>query len=201
MKQFRSDIPDLGGSTVRLFKKRYLEEVRKVPRGERVDKITSHKRGRPLELGKELDNDVQKYVKALRKAGTPINTAVILAAVEGIITAKHQTLLASNGGHIQLNKSWAKSLVARMNLVKRRGSTKSKLQLGEEQFRGVQRSYLAEIVQKAQFNNVAPQLIINWDQTGFNVVPTSSWTMEEQGSQRVEIAELLTNGRLLQLLQ
>ena len=119
LKKFRSDIPDIGESTVRLFKKRYLEEVRKVPRGERVDKIMSRKRGRPLELGKELDNDVQKYVKALRKAGTPINTAVILAAVEGIITAKDRTLLASNGGHIQLNKSWAKSIMERMNLVKR----------------------------------------------------------------------------------
>ena len=119
LKKFCSDISDRGESTVRLFKKRYLEEVRKVPRGERVDKIMSCKCGRPLELGKELDNDVQKYVKALRKAGTPINTAVILAAVEGIITAKDQALLDSNGGHIQLNKSWAKSLMARMNLVKR----------------------------------------------------------------------------------
>ena len=56
LKKFRSDIPDLGESTVRLFKKRYLEEVRKVSRGERVYKIRSRKRGRPLELGKELDN-------------------------------------------------------------------------------------------------------------------------------------------------
>ena len=63
------------------------------------------------------------------------------------------------------------------------------MQLGEEQFRGVQRSYLVEIVQKAQANN-PPQLIINWYQTGLNVVPKSYWTMEEQGSQRVEIAGL-----------
>ena len=49
---------------------------------------------------------------------------------------------------------------------------------------------MAEIVQNAQANNVPPQLIINWDQTGLNVVPTCSWTMEEQGSQRVETAGL-----------
>ena len=168
IRKFRSDFPDLGESTVRLFKRRYVEEVRKA-RGGRVEKIVSRKRGRPLTLGKELDDDAQKFVKALRKAGTPINTAVILAAVEGIITAKDRTLLACNGGHIKLNKSWAKSLMARMNLVKRRGSTKSRLQLSGEEYERVQRSYLTEIVQKAQDNKVPPQLIINWDQTGLNV--------------------------------
>ena len=72
--------------------------------------------------------------------------------------------------------------MARMNLVKRRGSTKSKLQLGGEEYEQVQRPYLTEIVQKAQANKVPPQLIINWDQTGLNVVTASSWTMEEEGS-------------------
>ena len=76
--------------------------MRKAPRGRRVDKIVSRKCGRPLALGKELDDDAQKFVKALRKAGTPINTAVILAAVERIITAKDRTLLVCNSGHIKL---------------------------------------------------------------------------------------------------
>ena len=70
----------------------------------------------------------------------------------------------------------------RMKLVKRRGTTKSRLQLSDDQFKKVQRSYLAEVVHVAKANNIPPQLIIYWDQTGLNVVPTSSWTMEEQGS-------------------
>ena len=32
-----------------------------------------------------------------------------------------------------------------------------------------------------------PALIINWDQTGINYVPVSSWTMEVEGSKRVEL--------------
>ena len=72
--------------------------------------------------------------------------------------------------------------MARMNLVKCWGSTKSKLQLGGEEYEQVQRSYLTEIVQKAQANKAPPQLIINWDQTGLNVFTASSWTMEEEGS-------------------
>ena len=62
------DLPDLGESTVRLFKRRYLEEVTKAPHGGHVEKIVSRKHGRPLTLGKELDEDAQKFVKALRKA-------------------------------------------------------------------------------------------------------------------------------------
>ena len=77
-----------------------------------------------------------------------------------------------------------------MKLVKRRGTTKSRLELSEEQFKEVQRSFLAEIVHIAQANYIPPQLIINWDQTGLNIVPTYSWTMEEQGSKRVEIVGL-----------
>ena len=57
MRKFRSDLPDLGEITVHLFKRRYLEEVRKAPRGRRVEKIVSSKRGRPFALGKELDED------------------------------------------------------------------------------------------------------------------------------------------------
>lgn len=36
-------------------------------------------------------------------------------------------------------------------------------------------------------DEVPPELIINFDQTGINYVPVSSWTMEEAGKKRVEI--------------
>ena len=86
----------------------------------------SRKCGHPLVLGKELDDDIQKYVEALRKFSTLIITAVILAAAEGIIIAKDRTLLASNGDHIELHKNWAKSLMTRMNLVKRQDIIKTR---------------------------------------------------------------------------
>ena len=34
---------------------------------------------------------------------------------------------------------------------------------------------------------ILPALVLNWDPTGINIVPGSSWTMELKGSQRVEI--------------
>ena len=45
-----------------------------------------------------------------------------LAAAEGIITARDQSLLVKNGGHIQLTESWAKFLLKRMGYVKRKCS-------------------------------------------------------------------------------
>ena len=45
LKKFRSDIADLGESTVQLFKKRYLEELKKVPHGDTVNSIASRTRG------------------------------------------------------------------------------------------------------------------------------------------------------------
>lgn len=79
---------------MRLFKKRYLEELKKtkksVPVGEvpLVKEIAVKTRGRPLLVG-EFDNDVQMYIKALRKAGTPVSVPVVLAAAEGVITARN----------------------------------------------------------------------------------------------------------------
>ena len=35
--------------------------------------------------------------------------------------------------------------------------------------------------------NIPPELIMNWDQTGIKLVPSSNWTMEKIGTQRVEI--------------
>jgi len=132
LRKYQREVPDLGESTVRLFKKRYLEQLRASP-GTEVTSITSRKRGRPLALG-DVDEDVQKFFIALRKSGTPVNTPVILAAAEGIIKSRDRTLLVEHGGHIRLTKSWAVSLMQRMNFEKRRGSTKAKINFSDKEF-------------------------------------------------------------------
>ena len=38
-----------------------------------------------------------------------------------------------------------------------------------------------------QMDEIPPDLVINFDQTGINYVPVSSWTMENEGSKHVEI--------------
>ena len=60
----------------------------------------------------------------------------------------------------------------------------------EEKFKEVKAKFLARVRKVAHQHQVIPRLIINWDQTGLNVVPASAWTMEEEGSTRVPIVGL-----------
>ena len=38
--------------------------------------------------------------------------------------------------------------------------------------------------------DIKPELIINWDHAGLNIIPVSDWTMAIEGPKRVEIASL-----------
>ena len=53
---------------------------------------------------------VRAYLKALRANVAVVNTAIAIGCAEGIIRNKDSNLLAANGGHIALTKSWAKHL-------------------------------------------------------------------------------------------
>ena len=57
----KAKFPDLGESTVRSFKTKYLAAI---ARGETVSKIPSKKPDRPFTLG-EKDGEVQNYIKSL----------------------------------------------------------------------------------------------------------------------------------------
>ena len=57
-----------------------------------------------------------------------------------------------------------------MGYVKRKTTTKASTALTQEEFAAVKK------------------LVINWDQTGINVVSSSQWTQAEKGATKVEIA-------------
>ena len=48
-------------------------------------------------------------------------------------------------------------------------------------------SYYDDVVTTVTMEEIPPHLILNWDQSGIKVVPSSSWTMDKRGSKRVEI--------------
>ena len=47
--------------------------------------------------------------------------------------------------------------------------------------------FLLDIKKTTHMDEIPPQLIINWDHTGIDYVPVSSWTMETPGTKLVEI--------------
>ena len=77
-----------------------------------------------------MDHQVQEYINDLRKRGLPVNTAVVIAAAEGILMNKNASLTAKNGDggiKVKLTDDWAKSLFKRMGYVKRKACSKAKV--------------------------------------------------------------------------
>ena len=177
-------------TSVQTWKGKYLAEIsRKQKAGETCDlsvkSLPVKKRGRPLLLGEELDTEVKRYIQAVREGGGVINTAITMAAATAIVRKADRNLLAENGGPITITSNWAKSLLYRMNFVKRRGSSTAKMTVMN--FEAVKEQFVLDVNAVVEMENIPPELVFNWDQTGISVIPGSSWTMEAKGSKRVEI--------------
>ena len=136
-------------------------------------------------LGEELDRKVKLYLNAMRSRGAVINTSVVVAVANGVVASEGDYLLACNGGHIEITRYRAKDLLGRMGFVKRRGTTKAKVTV--EDFDAVKEQYLLDIKNVIEMDEIPDDLVLNWDQTGIHYVPVSSWTMDKQGSKRIEI--------------
>ena len=167
VRRFSKDLP--GGTlietTVHGWKVKYLSELgkRKCKGGELVVKtLPVAKIGWPLLLGENLDKKVQNYLFSLRDVGGVINTAIVQAAVAGMVKRKDPRLLASNGGHISLSKDWAHYMLQRIGFVKRKGTTKAKSQV--DNFDELKYQFLFDIKVIVAIEEVPPCLVINWNQ-------------------------------------
>ena len=177
-------------TSVRRLKNEYRANLNK-PGGsssgvEEIKELHCKKAGKPLLLGEELDKQVREYVKYLRERSAVVNSAVVMEAAEGIVMSKDANLLAYNGGGISLTKDWAKSLLRRMGMVKRRVSSKGKVNVKE--FDILKEEFLLSIKNVVSLDEIPSALTINWDQTRIQYVPVSSWTMETEGTKRIEVA-------------
>ena len=151
-----------------------------------ITKLESAPRGPPLLLGKEMDVQVQEYVKSLLESGGVVNSRIVMAGAEGIVKSYDSNLLQENGGHIVLSKSWAKSILGRMGYVKRRASTKAKVHAAD--FDVLKAQFVFDIQTIVEIEDIPPNMIINLDHTGIHYVPVTNWTLAKEGSKRVEIA-------------
>ena len=123
-KLMSKNIPE---PTAKRLKTEYLSKLRALQEVQDVNDETpltvknlpTKEQGRPLLLGQALDKAVQDYVTSMRNVEGVVNTAIVMAAAEGIIAARDRSLLIQHGGHIEIKKSWAKSLLGRMGYVKR----------------------------------------------------------------------------------
>ena len=56
------------------------------------------------------------------------------------------------------------------------------------EFECLKEEFLQDVVTTVEMEEIPPELILNWDQTGLKIVSSNTWTMEEQGSKRVDVA-------------
>ena len=132
VNKFKNKVPNPPRNwhnTVRDWKEGYQQELlRKRKVGSLEDVVLPvKKRGRPLLVGEILDKQVQMYIKELQKGHCIVNTAILISAAQGIVMAHDANLLSCNGGSIELKREWAKSLMMRMGLSKRKATTQSSL--------------------------------------------------------------------------
>ena len=176
-------------SSVFDWKKQYQQEIQKRKRkGDEDFEITAlpcKKRGRTLLLGNVLDGRVQSFIRDMRCHGVVINTAVVMGCAEGIVSYHDSNLLAENGGHITINKDWAKSLLHRMGYVKRKVSTSVKVPPKDFDALNAQFIYDADVL--VDYGDIPDALVANWDHTGIKYIPVGSWTIEKEGQKRVQI--------------
>ena len=69
-----------------------------------------------------------------------------------------------------------------------------------QDFEQIMKSFLDKVSAIVVMEDIEPELIYNWDQTGVNIVPSSSWTLERKGPQCVEIAGLGDKRQITALL-
>ena len=72
-----------------------------------------------------------------------------------------------------------------MNFVQRR-ATMAKGKFAIENFKEKRNQFLSDLVSIVELEEIPPELVLNWEQTGIKLVPASSWMMHNKGSQRVE---------------
>lgn len=89
LRKFKSDYPNLNESTIRSFKTKYQDDLKKAEREKREPNKTiekySSRTGRPLLLG-ELDSMVQTYLIAQSKKGCVINKSIADATTRALIS-------------------------------------------------------------------------------------------------------------------
>ena len=151
-----------------------------------VTVLPPKKRGRPFLLG-DLDQKVQLYLKKVRDAGGIVSAAIAVAAARGILVSCDRSKLAEFGGHIDLGRHWAYGLLDRMKFVRRKATT-AKSKHTPKDFASLKESFLDDVVATVTMEEIPMELILNWDQTGIKMVPSSGWTMDRQGAKRVEVS-------------
>ena len=185
----------ISASSVQYMKQAYVNERKRNRDNYDDNENVSSLPTKPLLLGESLDTMVQKYLQKVRKTGGVVTARVALAAARAIILTQDctRTKLVEFGGHIDLTLTWAYSLLSRMKFVKRRATT-LKSKFTPENFAQLKADFLDDLSSIVELEDIPPELVFYWDQTGIKLVPVSSHTIDDKVSSALKLQVSRTRG-------
>jgi DDE superfamily endonuclease len=130
----------------------------------------------------QVEEDIKRVLLRMREAGVPLNCSIVRWVMQAVIEEKQPSMIASLTFSHSFVSNWARSQLQWR--YRRRTTAASKLPSDWED-QGVQMA-MRIAANMAQYK-VHPSLIINMDQTGIHLVPSSSWTYERKGSDHVAV--------------
>ena len=80
-------------------------------------------------------------------------------------------------------------LLAKMNFVKQKTTTQ-KPKVTVSNFEEVISQYLMDIKVIVTMEEIPDDMVLNWDQAAMKYTPLSNWTMDEEGSNQVEVVSI-----------
>ena len=96
----------------------------------------------------------------MREGGGVVSARIAMAAARGILLSCNRSRLVEFGGHVQVNRHWAYSLLSRMKFRKRNVATaKSKYSIAN--FTQLKETFLNDIVVTVEMEEIPADLILN----------------------------------------
>jgi hypothetical protein len=110
----------------------------------------------------------------------------MIATARGILGELNQSLLVETGGHINLSRTWAESLIKRMGWSRRRATKDGRAT--PHNISELSSKYHEMVSTCVTENKIPLDMVVKFDQTDVNSVPRSQWTMNKKGAKQVAIA-------------
>ena len=111
-------------------------------------------------IGETLDNQVKAYIRSVRDCGGPITSLIAIAVGKAVVRKFDASMLLENDGPLSLTTNWAKSLLYRMNFVKRKGCSTAKPTI--HGFETIKADFLCDVLAVVQMLGIPDELIFNW---------------------------------------
>lgn len=137
---------------------------------------------------RELFSKVITAVKAKCQSGVEMTSAILQAMVTGVIQKHDPTIFEKNGGNFTCSKSWICHLCGTQDLHMRRGTTAAQKLPSDWELQGD--LFTKRLAYLIMYFNVTESLVVNFDQTGLQTVPTRGVTRCLKGSKEVPIVGL-----------